>query len=88
MSSDGWMEKPAIVIQLRAPKISRALTWFKSRSHQPKRKKSAMPAISSTTWRTSSAGVAVAQMHSPSVHRKNAIVSGSKPERSIVRISR
>ena len=34
-----------------------------------------------------SSGVLVAQISSPSVHRKNAIVSTSKPERSIVRMS-
>ena len=65
-----------------------ALTRPRSRSHQPKRKNSTTPASSKISWNVSSPGVAVAQIASPSVHRKKAIVSGSKPERSIERISR
>ena len=64
-----------------------ALTWLRSRSHQPSRKNSTMPTRMRMISLVRSLGVLVAQTSSPSEQRKNAIVSTSKPERSIVRMS-
>ena len=65
-----------------------ALTRLRSRSHQPRKKKSATPIIRNSTCRNISSGVLEAQTSMPSVLRKKAIVSGSKPVRRTERITR
>ena len=65
-----------------------ALTRRRSLSHQPRTKNSATPIIRNSTWRNISSGVLDAQTSMPSVLRKNAIVSGSKPVRRTERMTR
>ena len=63
------------------------LTRFRSRSHEPRAQKAAMPASRSTTCFSILRGVELAQTDIPIVHRKKAIASTSKPVRPMARIT-